>query len=150
MFFTYLRGRSPRYQTDMRLAWPQVRCLCYKVKIRKMHPCKALRLCIGRTAHKESRGIAILFLDHCSRRGRGVSVRPRPLFTPGKDLVSIVQVVGWAPRAGQDCWGKSRPHRDSIPRTVHPVASHYAHWAIPAHCLCCNEEKNRCPCLESN
>jgi len=27
----------------------------------------------------------------------GVSVTPRPLFTPGKDLVPIVQEAGWAP-----------------------------------------------------
>jgi hypothetical protein len=29
--------------------------------------------------------------------GGGVSVTPRPLFTPGKDPVPIVQEVGWAP-----------------------------------------------------
>jgi len=31
------------------------------------------------------------------RRGWGVSVKPRPLFTPGKDLVPIVQEADWAP-----------------------------------------------------
>ena len=29
--------------------------------------------------------------------GEGVSVTPRPLFTPGKDQVPIVQEAGWAP-----------------------------------------------------
>jgi len=29
----------------------------------------ALRLCTGRTANTESRGIALLFLDHGTRRG---------------------------------------------------------------------------------
>ena len=29
--------------------------------------------------------------------GVGVSVTPRPLSTPGKDLVRIVQEAGWAP-----------------------------------------------------
>jgi len=29
--------------------------------------------------------------------GEGVSVTPRPLFTPGKDEVPIVQEAGWAP-----------------------------------------------------
>ena len=29
--------------------------------------------------------------------GGGVSITPRPLFTPGKDLISIVQEAGWAP-----------------------------------------------------
>jgi len=28
-----------------------------------------LRLCTGRTAHRGSRGIALLFLDHGTRRG---------------------------------------------------------------------------------
>ena len=57
----------------------------------------ALRLCTGRTAHRGSRGIALLFHDHGTRRGWGVSVTPRPLFTPGKDPVAIVQEAGWAP-----------------------------------------------------
>jgi len=58
---------------------------------------QALRLCTGRTTHRGSRDIALLFLDHGTRRGLGVSVTPRPLFTPGKDPVPIVQEVGWAP-----------------------------------------------------
>jgi len=32
-----------------------------------------------------------------ARRGWGVSVTPRPLFTPGKDPIPIVQEAGWAP-----------------------------------------------------
>jgi len=58
---------------------------------------QALRLCAGRTAHRGNRGIALLFLDHGTRRGWGVSVTPRPLFTPGKEKVPIVQEAGWAP-----------------------------------------------------
>jgi hypothetical protein len=58
---------------------------------------QALRLCKGRTAHRGSRGIALLFYYHDTRRGWGVSVTPRPLFTPGKDPVLIVQEAGWAP-----------------------------------------------------
>jgi len=45
---------------------------------------QALRLCTGRTAHRGSRGIALLFHDRGNRRGCGVSVTPRPLFTSGK------------------------------------------------------------------
>ena len=52
---------------------------------------QALRLCTGRTDHRGSRGIVLLFLDHDTRRGWGVSVTLRPLFTPGKDPVPIVQ-----------------------------------------------------------
>ena len=58
---------------------------------------QALMLCTGRTVHRGSRGIALLFHDHGTRRGWGVSVTPRPLFTPGKDLVPIVQEAGWVP-----------------------------------------------------
>jgi hypothetical protein len=58
---------------------------------------QALRRCTGRTAHRGSRGIAVPFHDHGTRRGWGVSVRPQPLFTHGKDPVPIVQGVGWAP-----------------------------------------------------
>ena len=43
-----------------------------------------------------------------------VSSTPLPHFTPGQDLVPILQGAGWAPGP---VWtgGKSRPHRDSIP-----------------------------------
>jgi hypothetical protein len=58
---------------------------------------KTLRLCTGRTTHGGSRGIALLFHDHGTRRRWGASVTPRPLFTPGKDPVPIVQEAGWAP-----------------------------------------------------
>jgi len=60
------------------------------------------------------RGTALLFHDRGTRRGWVVSSTPRPLFTPGKDPVPILQEAGWAPGP---VWtgGKSRPHRDSIP-----------------------------------
>jgi len=57
---------------------------------------QALRLCTGRTVNRGSRGMALLFLDHGIRRGWGVSVTPRSLFTPGKYPVPIVQEAGWA------------------------------------------------------
>ena len=84
---------------------------------------QALRLCTGRTAYRGSRGIALLFHDHGTRRGRGVRVTPRPLFTPGKDQVPIVQEAGWAPGpvwTGAENFATS-PGFD--PRTVQPVAS---------------------------
>ena len=55
---------------------------------------QALRLIIGRGG---CRGIALLFLDHGTIRGWGVSVTTRPHFTPGKDPITILQVVGWTP-----------------------------------------------------
>jgi hypothetical protein len=69
----------------------------HKVKYVKCTLVQAPRLCTGRTAHRGSRGLALLFLDHGTRRGWGVSVTLRPLFTPGKDPVPIVQEVEWAP-----------------------------------------------------
>jgi hypothetical protein len=42
----------------------------YKVKVKvKCTLAQALKLCTGRTAHKGSKGIALLFLDHGIRRG---------------------------------------------------------------------------------
>ena len=65
-------------------------------------------------AQRVGRGIALLFHDRGTRRGWVVSVTPRPLFTPGKDFVPILQEAGWAPGP---VWtgGKSRRHGDSIP-----------------------------------
>jgi hypothetical protein len=48
-------------------------------------------------AHRGSRGLALPCHDHGRRRGWGVSVKPRPLFTPGKKPVPIVHEAGWAP-----------------------------------------------------
>ena len=92
-----------------------------KVKCTLVH---ALRLCTGRTAHRGSRGIALLFLDHDTIRGWGVSVTPRPLFTPGEDPVPIVQESGWAPGP---VWtgAEISPPPGFDPRIVKPVASRY-------------------------
>jgi len=72
--------------------------LCVKVKVKvKVTLVQALMLCTGRTAHRGSRGIALLFHDHGTRRGWGVSVTPCALFNPGRDPVLIVQEAGCAP-----------------------------------------------------
>ena len=76
---------------------------------------QALSLCTGRTAHRGSRGIALLFHDHGTRSGWGVSVTPRPLFTPGKDSVPIVQEAEWTPGTVWTGAENLVPHRDSIP-----------------------------------
>ena len=78
-----------------------------------MHRCKALRLCTGRTVHRSSRGIAILFLDHGYKRSEGSASRPGRMYPrerPGTHCTG-----GWVgPRAGLDRCGKFRLHRDSI------------------------------------
>jgi len=79
-------------------------------------------------AERLGRGIALLYHDRGTRRDWVVSSTLRPHFTPGKDLVPILQEAGWAPGP---VWmgGKSRPHRDSIPyRPV--VVSRYTDCAI--------------------
>jgi len=100
-----------------------------KVKVKvKCNLVQALRLCTGRTAHRGSRGIALQFLDHGTRRGWGVSVTPQPLFTPGKDPVPNVQETGWAPgQSGQV--RKISPPRGLDPRTIQPAASRYTDYA---------------------
>jgi hypothetical protein len=67
------------------------------VQLVKVTLVQALRLCTGRTADRGNKGIALLFHDHSTRRGWGVSVTPRPLISPRKEPVPIVQVTGWAP-----------------------------------------------------
>jgi len=57
---------------------------------------QAMRLCTGRTAHRGSRGISLLFLYHGTRGVRGQRHAPAALY-PGKDPVPIVQEAGWAP-----------------------------------------------------
>ena len=67
-----------------------------KVKV-KVTLVQALRLCTGRTAHRGSRGTALQFHDHGTRRGvRGQPHAPAAL-CPRKDPVPTVQEVGWAP-----------------------------------------------------
>jgi len=44
-----------------------------------------------------SRGIALLFLDHRTRRGVGSASLPGRSLLPWKDAVPIVQEAGWAP-----------------------------------------------------
>ena len=98
-----------------------------KVKV-KCTLVQALRLCTRRTAHRGSRGIALLFHNLGARRGWGVSVTPWPLFTPGKDSVPIVQEAGWAP--GPVWTGAENLAPTGIrSRTVQPVASRYTDYA---------------------
>jgi len=71
-------------------------------------------------AQREGTGIALLFHDHGTRRGRVVSSMHRLHFTPRKDPVPILQEAGWGPGL---VWmdGKSHPHQIRS-WTVQPVA----------------------------
>jgi hypothetical protein len=99
-----------------------------KVKKVKCTLMQALGIHTGRTAHRGSRGLALLYHDHGTRRGWGVSVKPRPLFTPENDQVPIVQEAGWAPRpvwTGADNLAPTRIRSTD----VQPVTSRYTDWA---------------------
>jgi hypothetical protein len=55
---------------------------------------QTLRLCTRRTAHRESRGIALLFHDHGTRRGEGSASRPGRSSPPGKTRHPLCRTLG--------------------------------------------------------
>ena len=65
------------------------------------------------------------------RSGWGVSVTLRPLFTPKKDPVTIVQEAGWAPGPVWTGAENLAPPPGFDPRTVQTLESRYTDWAIP-------------------
>ena len=74
-----------------------------------------------------------------TRRGWGVSVTPRPLFTPGKDPVPIVQEAVWAP--GPVWTGAENLAFTGIPSPDRPARSqslyrlsYPAHFQVPIPC----------------
>ena len=95
--------------------------ICRKGKV-KCTLVQALRFCTGRTAHRGSRGIALPFHDHGTRRRWGVSVTPRLLFAPGKDPVPIVQEAGWASAPVWRGAENLAPIRSPGPSSPKPVA----------------------------
>ena len=89
---------------------------------------QALRLCTGRTALRGSRGIALPFHDHGTRRGEGSVSRPGGFLPLGKTRYPLYRGLG-GPQASLDRCGKFRPPSEFDPRTVQPVASRYTDWA---------------------
>jgi len=85
---------------------------------------QAPRFCTGRTAHTGSRGMALLFLDHGTRRGEGSASRPGRSLPPGKTRYPLYRRMG-----GLQGWSgevrKISPPPGFDPRTVQPVASRY-------------------------
>ena len=88
----------------------------------------ALRLCTGRTAHRGSRSIALLFLDHGTRRGEGSASRPSSSLPPGKTRYPLYSRLG-GPQGRSGEVRKISPPPGFDPRTVQPVASRYADYA---------------------
>ena len=98
-----------------------------KVKV-KVTLVQALTLCTGCTAHRGSRGIALPFHDHGTRRGWWVSVTPRPLLPPGKTRYPLYGRQG-GPQGRSGQVRKISPPTGFDPRTVQPVASRYTDYA---------------------
>ena len=72
-----------------------------KVKV-KVTLVQALRLCSGRTARRGSRGIALPFHDHGTRRGEGSASRPGRSLPPGKTRYQLYRrLSGSQGRSGQ-------------------------------------------------
>ena len=116
-----------------------VNVCCNRYGKEKCNLVQALRFCTGCMAIGGVEVyIALPFHDHCTRRGWGVSVTPRPLFTPGKDPVPIGQEAGWAP--GPVWTGAENLARTGIRSPDRPACSqslyrlHYpAHFAGKEH-----------------
>ena len=67
-------------------SWNDLCCNPPQVKCTLVH---ALSLSTGCTALRGSRGVALAFQDHDTRREWGFSVTPRPLFTTVKNRVPV-------------------------------------------------------------
>ena len=89
---------------------------------------QALMLCTGPTAHRGSRGIALLFLDHGTRRGEGSSSRPVRSLPPGKTRYPLCRRLG-GPQGRSGQVRKILPPPGFHPRTVQSVASRYTDYA---------------------
>ena len=99
-------------------------CL-YSVKVKvKCTLVQALRLCTGRTAHRGSRVIALLFHDHGTRRGWGSASRPGHSLPLGKTRYPLYRRLG-GPQGRSGQVRKISPPPGFDPRTIQPVASHY-------------------------
>ena len=91
--------------------WQYVKVKCTLVQ--------ALRLCTGRTTHRGSRGIALPFHDHGTRRGEESAARPGRSLPPGKTRYPLYRRLG-GPQGRSGQVGKISPHRDSIPGPSSP------------------------------
>ena len=89
---------------------------------------QALRLCTGRTAHRGSRGIALPFHDHGTRRGEGSASRPGCSLTPQKTRYPLYRRQG-GPQGRSEQVRKISLPPEFDPRTVQPVASRYTDYA---------------------
>ena len=83
---------------------------------------QALRFCTGPTTHRGSSGIAYAFMTTALEVGEGSDSRPGLYLPPGKTRYPLYRRLG-GPQGRSGQVRKTRPHRDSIPGPVQPVAS---------------------------
>jgi hypothetical protein len=99
---------------------------------------QALRLSTDRTAHRASRGIALLLRDHSTRRGEELASRSGRSLPPGKTRYPLYMGLG-GPQGRSGQAQKISPTLGFDPRTVQPVASRYIDYATrpttPKKCL---------------
>ena len=89
---------------------------------------QVLSLCTGRTAYRASRGIALPFHDHGTRRSEGSASRPGRFLLPTKTRYPFYRRLG-GPRGRSGEVRKISPPPGFDPRIVEPVASRYTDWA---------------------
>jgi len=90
---------------------------------------QALRICTGRTAHRGSRGIALLFLDHGTRRCEGSSSRSDRSLPPGKTRYPFYRRLS-GPQGLSGQVRKISPLPGFDPLTVQLVANRYIDFFV--------------------
>ena len=116
------RGFNTRYSQQ----WYKYRnCksvgLIEKVKVTLV---QSLRLCTGRTAHRGSRCLALLFHDHALEGGEGSASRPGRSLSPEKTRYPLYRRLG-GPKGRSGQVRKISPPPRFDPRNAQPVASRY-------------------------
>ena len=85
---------------------------------------QALKLCTGRTTHRRSRGIIVLFLDHGTRRGDGSASRFSRFLPTGKTRYLSYRRLGGS-QGRYEQVRKISPPPGFDPRAVQAVVSRY-------------------------
>ena len=91
---------------------------------------QVLRLCTGRTACRRNRGIALLFLDHGTRRGDGQCHAPASLYPWERPGTHCNRRLG-GPQGRSGQVRKISPPPGFDPRTVQHVGSRYTKLPDP-------------------
>jgi len=124
-FLSHLATRRTAFK------WKLRPCFTNIVKV-KCTLVQALRLYTGRTAHRGSRGIALLVLEHGTRRSGWSAPRHGRFVPPGKTRYPFYRRLGGSQgRSGQV--RKISPPLGFDPRTVQPVAQLLYRLSYPSH-----------------